>query len=798
MPDTSQPMTRPVELLAPAGDEASLRAAVRAGADAVYLGLAEFNARRSAANFTLESLAEACDYAHLRGVKVYVTVNTLVLPHEVGAALELVDDAWTAGCDAVIVQDLGLMREIRSELPEVRIHASTQINAHNAQTIQTLGALGAARVTLARELCIDEISGLSGHGAETEVFAHGALCACYSGQCLFSSMVGGRSANRGLCAQPCRLKYEVLRDGAREATSGPHVLSPKDLASIELLPRLISTGVAALKIEGRMKSPEYVAIVTSIYRSAIDRALSDPEGYRVTDGDMGALEEAFSRGFTSEYLEGGSGPAMMATSRPSDRGVLVGRVSRVEPDAAWVKLDRAIEQGDRIDFWTGSGRLSQTVEDMRLDDGSRAPAAPADASVRLPTLKSPALGDRVFRVENASLLGAARRLAFGRDEPRPVGIDVSVEVVTGQPLKMVLSSSAAKVVVEGEVVEAARTKPITAAEVAEHVGRLGGTPYEVGEWDVAIDPTAGIGYSALHSIRRRAIEEYERRLLAPWASREAARPHLAEPPVHARSGTIELVAVVRDEDAARACTEAGADRVLVLADGRQKSSGVLLPRIARDSEIDSLAEAAQGAKIASTGNLGLLARLAKTGLKCEADIGLNATNSAAVRVLADMGADLVWLSLELTGEQVGYVAARADVPVGIVVYGSVELMVLEHCVASQMGDCSGECGRCARRGGKWEIVDGKGFAFPFWIDSAGRTHVHNSRVLDLAKALPAIVGSGVAAVRADLVLEDSHEAAAATAALRAALDKAVAGDARESESIAGERATTGHYFRGVR
>ncbi len=306
-----------VELLAPAGSAACFHAAASAGADAVYLGLKSFNARRGADNFTEEELIQACAYARMRGMRVYVALNTVVLPGEVDEALRCACRAQRAGADALIVQDVGLAAEIARTLPDMRLHVSTQMNVHSAAGVRAAADLGARRVTLARELSVAEIACLAGEaadlGIEVEVFAHGALCVCYSGQCLMSSMIGGRSANRGMCAQACRLPYE-LRDadapGERLPAPGDYLLSPRDLCAIDLLRELADAGVASLKIEGRMKSPEYVASVASVYRSALDRlaaehrdaerrhvASSPDEG--ATSAEVGGAESSSGEGRVS-------------------------------------------------------------------------------------------------------------------------------------------------------------------------------------------------------------------------------------------------------------------------------------------------------------------------------------------------------------------------------------------------------------------------------------------------------------------------------------------------------------------
>ena len=312
-----------VELLAPAGNAAALRAAVRAGADAVYVGLESFNARRGADNFTVGDLKEAASYAHLRGVRVYVALNTAVLPGEADEALECARQAYRAGADAFIVQDVGVAGELARALPEARLHVSTQMNVHNAAGVRAAARLGARRVTLARELSLPEVAALvraaEEEGLEVETFAHGALCVCYSGQCFMSSLIGGRSANRGLCAQACRLPYELRNRALHKALPSPgdHLLSPQDLCAIDLVPALVEAGVASLKIEGRMKSPEYVQAVTAAYRAVLDRTLAaKDEGARAsvhaTAEERRSLEEAFSRGFTTAYLEGARGNDVMS------------------------------------------------------------------------------------------------------------------------------------------------------------------------------------------------------------------------------------------------------------------------------------------------------------------------------------------------------------------------------------------------------------------------------------------------------------------------------------------------------
>ncbi len=809
------PPTRPApELLAPAGNRDSLVAAVANGADAVYLGLGELNARRGADNFDLESLAEATRYAHLHGARVYLTANVVVLPGEMEGAVRMVADAWNAGVDAVIVQDLGLLAMLHRHLPEVRIHASTQIDAHNTETIRALAAMGVRRVTLARETSVPEIAGFVRDGAvEIESFVHGSLCFCYSGQCLMSSVIGARSANRGMCAQPCRMAYDLVAANGQIATvPGRYLLSPKDLAGLDLLPALVVAGVSALKIEGRMKSPEYVATVVSVYRAALDRAVADPRAYSAGEAEWEMLDEAFSRGFSEAYLSGIRDDRMMSYARPNNRGVLVGRVVSTTRLTATIALDRALEKGDRIEVWTGAGRFAQVVGDIEIDGGKGA-VAPAGSRATIALDHSVRTGDRVFRVSSASLTDAARRTFTGERDRRPTPVGLAVRVRVGVPVSITATAAGYQATATGDVVETARTKPVTAEDIIEHVGRLGGSSYVAAGWDVELDPDAGIGFSALHALRRLALERLDAQRLEPWT----ARPAVSAPDdlavasvltvragsyVDGASRTPALVVAVSDRQTAAACVAAGADRVLCAVQcddaAERLPAGVspLLSRIAHDSEVEGLLSLVEPGGLVATGNLGLLAAAARAGAIVEADTGLNAVNAWTAAALAEVGASFVWASPEVSGRQLAVLTQASPVPVGVVIHGRLELMVAEHCVLQAAGECSHECEECVRRRQTWRLRDAKGYEFPVSSDSRGRAHIYNSVPLDLSRALPEILDAGVAAVRLDLFTSTPQEAIGLVKAYRRLLTDVAAG--RTIAAALVSPSTSGHFFRGVR
>lgn len=602
--EKSEVLKPEVELLAPAGNMACLHAAVQAGADAVYLGAGHFNARRGADNFTFDDLAQACDYAHLRGVKIYLTLNTIVLPSEVEDALELARQAYRCGVDAFIVQDIGISLELRRILPDCEVHVSTQMNTHTEDGIQAAAALGASRVTLARELSFEEISRLSQLarelGMEVEVFAHGALCICYSGQCFMSSMVGGRSANRGRCAQACRLPYTLHNVALRKTLDAPgdHLLSPKDLCTIDVLPELIEAGATSLKIEGRMKSPEYVKSVVGVYRQVLDRALAwleeasraeldcgsveltgTPLNPRATETEHQILSEAFSRGFTTAYLEGQRGNEIMSYGRPNNRGVFVGRVTQAKEGKVILEAEEELHVGDAIEFWTNRGHFVHTIESFgNTEESSRS------GRITLRVDRAVGKGDRVFRVRNA-------KAAFVDDSRMPtVPVKAEVKLHLGQPAQLSFTAYDAirnrpvTVQVEGPLVEAARTKAITSSEVHDHIDRMGTTPFSLTSLDIALDEGVGMGFSVLHKLRARAAEELQDALLAYYHERTLEKVPQRAFAAPLRKGGCKVGVIATNPACARAAKRAGADFIYVPALNYRRGEAVIAGQLSGTAE----------------------------------------------------------------------------------------------------------------------------------------------------------------------------------------------------------------------
>ena len=823
-------MLHDVELLAPAGNAAALHAAVRGGADAVYLGLDSFNARRGADNFTMETFAEACDYAHLRGVSVYVTFNTAVLPSELTRALETIRQAYRAGADAFIVQDIGVAAEVSRALPEARLHISTQMNTHNAAGIEAAARLGARRATLARELSLVEIAHLAevahGFDMDVETFAHGALCVCYSGQCFMSSLIGGRSANRGMCAQACRLPYELRNKALRKSLPSPgdHLLSPQDLCAVDLLPELVQAGVASLKIEGRMKSPEYVFAVTSVYRAVLDRVLAwraqgcVGEAPRANDDEQRALAEAFSRGFTTAYLEGERGNGIMSYGRPNNRGVFVGRVASAKGGVATVAAERELVRGDVLEFWTNKGHFAYTLDSVELD---------REGNVRVSPERPVSKGDRVFRVRSAAA-------AFEDDafEPR-VPIVGRAVLKIGEPLRVEFSlapraavrasaASEALAVAEGEVVEAARTKPVSADDVRAHIDRLGQTPFTIERLDIDLDDGVGVGFSQLHRVRAAALDELVDLLLEGDCNRALPRVAARETPQPARPKGLRIAAWATNPACARAAKRAGADIIYVPAlhykrgeavvagqrsqtaeqAGYPKQAVVALPTIEHDLvpgtremalDFDAWRYVKPG-KPVLVENLGALVRAAELGARVEVGPHIPVTNELSLATAANLGAQRVWLSPELTLGQIADLAEDSLVELGLTVIGSQELMVTEHCLLMSQGPCDQDCDACPRRKSPHYLRDRKDFEFPVVTDALGRTHLYNAVQLDVVHALPDLISAGLTALMVDTTLMNVEQTTQAVARVVRARNVANS----SGSAIAKTPGTTsGHLFRGV-
>ncbi|MBQ6401462.1 MAG: U32 family peptidase [Firmicutes bacterium] len=668
------------ELLAPVGGRKQFWAAVNNGADAVYLGGSRFNARQKADNFGADELREVIAAAHERDVKIYVTLNTLLKDRELPDALEYAGFLWEAGADGVILQDMGLSRLIHETLPEFPMHLSTQGTVYNPWALDLTAEMGFSRIVPARELTLEEVRAFTeaahAKATEVEVFIHGALCMCYSGQCQMSRILGGgsaRSANRGLCAQPCRLPY---RDD-RGRTS--YLLSPRDLCLLEELPALCEAGVDSLKIEGRLKSPEYVAITTFIYRKYLDLYAEAGEVH-VSPQDLADLRQIYSRGeFTRGFLYGDPGEDLLSGKSPKHTGVPAGKVSRV--------LDERVKDPDLRAAVRGAARRGAALVEI---EGTRVELAEGDSVeirgsrslvtyrkelsgglVRIGDIQGDVRpGDKVYRMSSAALMERARATFEADDAARmdrlrskriPVSIAFAAEA--GQPARLTVSDGAQTVtVLSGEPAQEARTRPTEPDRIREQMCKLGNTPFasEMEEVAVSLGEKVMVPVSVMNSMRREAVD----RLLE---ERRANR--------RAPAGDDLAAEVKRLREEAGPKHEPGAEEILrrrvpleAWMEGRDGvpeifpvSKGRLDAYIKENFE-EIAARAKETGIIA--GNLGWIRRFLDAGVTVYGAGGLNVMNEEARIAFAKIGVRVVEDSWE-----------KAD--------GGVPLMILEHPVQSK-------------------------------------------------------------------------------------------------------------------
>jgi putative protease len=570
-PQATPPTFARPEILAPAGNWDCAKAAVENGADAIYFGLERFNARMRADNFTEADLPELMAFLHRRGVRGYVTFNTLVFTEELAAAEQYLRTIISAGVDAAIVQDVGMCRLIRHLSPDFPIHASTQMTLTSASGVEFAHSLGCQLVVLARECSIRDIDKIqqqlkAGNASlPLEVFVHGALCVAYSGQCLTSEALGGRSANRGECAQACRMPYELIADGERvDLGNRKYLLSPQDLAGLAAIPELVKAGVVSLKIEGRLKTPEYVANVTRVYRQALDRAIADlSQSYLVSDRDRYELEMAFSRGLHTGWLHGINNQALVHAYFGKKRGAYLGEVSRLRDNKVTV-------QGQGCPVKPGDGVVFDRNRPETPEEGGRVYAVEQQGCQEITltfgrrdiNLRRVRVGDKVWKTSDPELDRQLRQ-SFAGETPqyqRPLHLDVYGKV--SQPLTIIARDELGHVVrVESAILlVAAHSKPLTSDRLEAQLGRLGNTPFCLGTLVNHLEGEVMLPVSELNRLRREFVTQLEALRAQPksWQLRsQVAFTDLLPTPERDVSPSCNLIVLVRHFHQLQAALEAG-------------------------------------------------------------------------------------------------------------------------------------------------------------------------------------------------------------------------------------------------
>lgn len=826
-----------MELLSPAGDWDALKAGVAAGADAVYLGGKLFSARQNAVNFDLDDLARAADYLHLRGRKMYVTVNTLIKTGELDEAMGLLSHLYRIGTDAVIIQDLGLLSLAKTAWPDWEFHASTQMTIYDAAGVRFLKKLGIKRVVLAREVSLAEMEEIIGEtGMEVEVFVHGALCVSYSGACLFSSLIGGRSGNRGHCAQPCRLEYSLLQDGRKVEIPGVHLLSPKDLCLLPYLRELAAAGVRALKIEGRMKGPEYVGTVVRIYRGALDRLAADPGVYAPLPEEMKTLESVFNRGLTSGYLRGDLGPELISVNRPSNRGFFVGRVKSYDYKSRRVSvlLEEDLAAGDGVEVWVSrGGRTGTIVEDLRVS-GKKVEAAFAgtEASFSMPQSARP--GDRVFLTSSRSLEAEIRRMLRNDYPGSRLACKMKAAVAPGKPLTITLADYEGNSVTvsSAETAGPARKRPLTEEVLAEHLSRLGDSPFIIHEFSAEITGEPMLPFGIIHEARREAVAALARRrldqYLRPPSEPGGYKKFLRRENGPGRSGPSYLTVYAGSLKIVREAIAAGCRKIIVggesLRNGFQWNEGnlrraldlcraagavavIALPGITRQREKSYLRSYLASARNIKPDGLlvsfagGLETALAETDLPLYINYPLHTFNLFTGSLFKGLKVKGITLSPELSRRELGEFFSDTELSgleLEVLVFGALELMISQFCpIGALVGRAAPR--KCPRPCHQYnfQLRDRKGFVFPVVTDEFCRMHLLNSRDLSLIRELPDLKEKNLS-LRLDLRYHSDDIALRIIRLYQEAMDSGGREDLWDRlEAAAGRGLTRGHYHRGV-
>lgn len=715
------------ELLSPAGSMESIYAAVNNGCNAVYVGGKEFSARQYANNFSIEQLQQACDYCHLRNVNLYVTVNTLYKEKEMDSFLEYVKKLYEMGVDALILQDVGAAMLVKKHFTDMPLHASTQLTANHIKDVAFLYEQGFSKIVLSRELSLEEVKYIAENTeAEIEVFVHGALCVCYSGQCIMSSMLGGRSGNRGRCAQTCRLPYTLYK-GYDKLAEG-HLLSPKDMQTITILPELIESGVASLKIEGRMKSPVYVAGVTQIYRKYLDLYEKSPSHYQVDTKDLKILTQLFNRGgFTEGYYKTNGGSDMMSIERPKTWGLKAGFVDSYNEKIGrvFIRTREPFVPGDGIEIWTqkqphvGSG-ISK--------------ASKAGEVISLSMEGDISKNDVVYKTHDKSLEDALQKT--WQKDMRKLAVYGKLRAKAGQPFSLQLWDNRGSVVYQkGAVVELAQKQPLSVEKLKQQIMKTGSTPFVIKELQVEAEENIYIGISSINELRRAAtdalqkaiLKKYKRKTFPIKMESSQKRPLITMKNLNVLVSTKEQFDVASNHSHVHILYyeltedfEKNYQKYIDICHKNRIQLYAALPRIERKQTEAIYKELVEKLKKSNMDGFlvrtpGQLEDIAKTDKKITIDYNMNVLNKAAIDFWKKAGADTICVSVENNLEEIN---AMADKDCEMVVYGYLPLMTTQQCPIGNFAGGKKAGIYCSEKGkdGLYFLKDRKAMKFPLMPD----------------------------------------------------------------------------------
>lgn len=765
------------ELLSPAGSMESLKAGIQNGADAIYLGGSSFGARAAATNFDNDELIEAVKYAKLRDVNIFVTVNTSIKETEIEDLISYTDFLYKIGVDAIILSDIGIAEVLRKRYPNMELHASTQISAHSLNDVLELKQVGFDRVVIARELGIEEIKEICDNvDIDIEVFIHGAICVSYSGQCLMSSMLGDRSGNRGRCAQPCRQSYKLINKttGKIINVNGNYLLSPKDLCSIENIEKILDTGVKSLKIEGRMKRPEYVAVVTSRYRKAIDNYINN----KITTDKKTLkedLEAIFNRKFTSGYLMSKNGSDIINLDKPNNVGVKVGEVLsfNLKKNKLKIKLSGKLSKGDGINL--GGGNIGRIIKDGEILD-----RGVAGDIVEIDFIKNIKPKTPVYKTSDKQLVDNANKSFKEGIENKKINLKCEIFIKVGYKIKFNLENIE---IFSDEIIEKANNKEAEIDKIIERLSKTGGTPYNFIFNNIFVDKNAFIPVSVLNNLRRKAIEKYEeyrldfsaKRIIYPYDNYSYLKGEKVfngkiTLKVHNNS---QLDTILENPNISEFVKEIYTEDFTLLEKyySKFKSLGINIIYSAlgviRNEEYYVLekylskinSDIFNKVQISTWGSKNFFK--SKFGTKkFNIDTYFNIYNSYSLKFFEKyFDAEDITISQEINKFEIKNLLDKSkerNSNVDMIIYGHTRSMLTEYCAMGVLTkDCHKDrrCSECARS--DYILKDNENREFRLFQDIFCRTEIRNHLTLDLRENIKEIFELGIDRVRLDFTYENS-------------------------------------------
>ena len=802
-----------IELLAPVGSFDALKAAVQNGANAVYLGGKDFSARASANNFDREELIEAVKYAHIRDVRVFVTTNTLIKQDEIEDFVEYAKFLYDIDVDALIMQDIGVAMLIHDLLPDFELHASTQMVAHSLEDVQYLESVGFKRVVLARELTVDEIKYICDNtNVDIEVFVHGALCVCYSGGCLMSSMIGNRSGNRGRCAQPCRQKYTMIdiSTGEEIHSNGEYLLSTKDLNTIEDVDKIIETGVLSLKIEGRMKKPEYVATVINSYRNAIDEYQATKK-VNISTETMEDLYTIFNRKFTKGLILGEVGEDVMNSNVPNNQGLYVGKVVDYNKKAKRlkIKLEGTLKKGDGINL--GGGTIGRIIKGKEI-----AQIGYKGETIELDFIGEARKNQPVFKTSDTNLIDKAQKTYTQDKEFAKSLIDAEITIKLGEypELKLIDKNNNSVTVKGDKLVEKALKVALGEEKIETQIKKLGNTPYELDDLKINLDEGVSMPISLINQMRREAIELLDEARIPvkgraykdskiKYSPKKYAKDTNSNSKIRVKINNIEALKSIINLDIDMIYYEdvSTLEQAMAMATANNKKLIYSAPRIVRNKEYKRLEKSNEYCKenvqISALGQVKYYKENSEN-VSFDVDYYLNPFNSETINHYKKEGATTVCISQELNIHEIKETTKYTDMEIETVAYGYIPMMLSEYCPMGVVARSCKKDKRCATcKESKYVLRDFKGEEYRISQDLFCRSTIYNSIANCLINNLDELSDAGINVFRLDFTHESPELISKITKAFINTVNNDLYVDVDDQEIFDNMETTLGHLYKGV-